>query len=294
MARPLKQGVDYFPLDVHIDNKLKFIKIKYGIEGYGVIICLLQHIYSLSYWCSCTDDDILLLSDELKVEYQLLKNVIDESIKRKFFNKELYEKYEILTSNGIQKRYQEIVKRRKEVEIIHEYLVIDNNFGVNVNINKVNADIEKTPCEHDVDKSAQSKVNKIKEEDIIKDIDTPKWSTESMEYRLSLFLYNHILKNNKNHKKPNLQTWSDSIDKMLSLDKRNVEDVKKIITFAQEDDFWNGNVLSTKKLREKYDQLFIKMNKSVNSVDDKNKFTKFNQRPTLSNDELEKKLGLRK
>jgi len=162
MARPLKQGVDYFPLDVHIDNKLKFIKIKYGIEGYGVMICLLQHIYSLSYWCSCTDDDILLLSDELKIGYDLLFDVIKEGLKRDFFNQELYEKHSILTSKGIQKRYQEIVKRRKEVEVIEEYLVIDNNFGVNVNINEVNADTMQTSSKHDVSKSTQSKVNKTK------------------------------------------------------------------------------------------------------------------------------------
>ncbi len=177
MARPLKQGVDYFPLDVHIDNKLKFIKIKYGVEGYGMIICLLQHIYSLSYWCSCTDDDVLLLSDEFKVDYDKLKNVIEEAIKREFFNKELYEKHSILTSKGIQKRYQEIVKRRKEVEVIEEYLVIDNNFGVNVNINEVNASTMQARCMHDVSKSTQSKVNRKetkeerkKDNNIIKDI----------------------------------------------------------------------------------------------------------------------------
>jgi len=162
MARPLKQGVDYFPLDVHIDNKLKFIKIKYGVEGFGIMICLLQHIYSLSYWCSCTDDDILLLSDELKVDYEKLKGVIEEAIKREFFNKNMYEKYLILTSKGIQKRYKEIVKRRKDVEIIQEYLVIENNFGVNVNINEVNANIKNTSCKHDASKSTQSKVNKTK------------------------------------------------------------------------------------------------------------------------------------
>jgi hypothetical protein len=164
MARPLKQGVDYFPLDVHIDNKLKFIKIKYGVEGYGVIICLLQHIYSLSYWCSATDDDLLLLSDELKIEYQLLKSVIGEAVKRNFFNNELYEKYEVLTSKGIQKRYKEIVKRRKDVEIISEYLVIDNNFGVNVNNNLVNVNTVQTQCKHNVSKSTQSKVNRKEKE----------------------------------------------------------------------------------------------------------------------------------
>jgi hypothetical protein len=160
MARPLKQGVEYFPLDVHIDNKLKFIKIKYGLEGYGIIICLLQHIYSLSYWCSVTDDDLLLLSDELKVDFILLNEVIQEAVNRDFFNKELYKKHQILTSKGIQKRYKEIVKRRKDVEIIEEYLVIDNNFGVNEYNNLVNVNMMDTLSKHDVRKSTQSKVKR--------------------------------------------------------------------------------------------------------------------------------------
>ena len=38
LARPKKQGLDYFPLDVNIDNKIEIIESKYGILGFGFII----------------------------------------------------------------------------------------------------------------------------------------------------------------------------------------------------------------------------------------------------------------
>ncbi|MFY9378775.1 MAG: Lin1244/Lin1753 domain-containing protein, partial [Acutalibacteraceae bacterium] len=46
MARPAKDGVDYFPLDVHLDDKFKFIEIKFKLEGFAILIKLFQKIYS--------------------------------------------------------------------------------------------------------------------------------------------------------------------------------------------------------------------------------------------------------
>lgn len=96
----------------------------------------------------------------------MVKNVVEEAIKRDIFDKELFDKYKILTSSGIQKRYKEIVRRRKGVDITTEYLLIDNDFGVN-------ADIMTTPSIQSDSKSTQSKVkeskvNKIKVDDIKK------------------------------------------------------------------------------------------------------------------------------
>ena len=45
MARPKKQGLDYFPLDVNVDNKLEILESEYGILGFGFIIKLFQKIY---------------------------------------------------------------------------------------------------------------------------------------------------------------------------------------------------------------------------------------------------------
>lgn len=81
----------------------------------------------------------------------------------------------------------------------------------------------------------------------------------SNEYRLSKYLFELIRKNNPTHKEPNLQSWAKHIDYMIRIDKRKVEDIELVITWCQSDEFWYKNILSTKKLREKYDQLFMQM-----------------------------------
>ena len=46
MARPIKDGVDYFPLDVNLDMKFRLLEAKHGIVGFGIIIKLFQRIYA--------------------------------------------------------------------------------------------------------------------------------------------------------------------------------------------------------------------------------------------------------
>ncbi|MCK5607393.1 hypothetical protein KAR91_36250 [Candidatus Pacearchaeota archaeon] len=86
------------------------------------------------------------------------------------------------------------------------------------------------------------------------------FTLDSIEYQLSELLFTEIIKSNPEHKQPNLQTWSKDIDKMMRLDNRQPDNIKQIILWCQKDSFWQCNILSTKKLREKYDQLLIKMN----------------------------------
>jgi hypothetical protein len=165
MARPNKQGVDYFPLDVHLDDKFKFIEIKYKLEGFAILIKLMQKIYSCGYWYKWTEDEALLFSDELRTDFDLVQKVVNECLDRDVFSKELYESYNILTSKGIQKRYKEIVRRRKDVDVTDDYLLIDGVFGVNDDINP-------SESKQDDDKSTQSKVkeskvNKTKEIDTV-------------------------------------------------------------------------------------------------------------------------------
>lgn len=82
---------------------------------------------------------------------------------------------------------------------------------------------------------------------------------DSIEYRLANYLLKFILNRNPKHKKPNIQSWTKHIDLMLRIDKRQVEDIRAVIKWCQIDSFWQNNILSTKKLREKFDQLFLKM-----------------------------------
>lgn len=99
---------------------------------------------------------------------------------------------------------------------------------------------------------------------------------DSKEMRLSKLLFSLIKRNNDKAKKPNLQTWCKHMDYILRIDKREYEDVKAVIEWCQNDDFWQTNILSTQKLRKQYEQLYIKMLKDKGSANNGRVNTKNN------------------
>jgi phage replication O-like protein O len=77
--------------------------------------------------------------------------------------------------------------------------------------------------------------------------------------RMAHLLFSLIQLRNPGHKKPDMNSWAMHIDRMIRLDHRNIEDIEKLMRWCQEDGFWQNNILSTEKLRNKYDQLKLKM-----------------------------------
>ena len=158
MARPEKQGLDYFPLDVNLDDKVKLIEAKFGLVGFAVLVKLWQIIYENSYFVKWTERELLLYKNRINADINLINDVINESIRWGLFNEELYKKYQILTSSGIQKRYLEATKRRKNVVVEKSYTMIDLTQFENVEV--VNVDIN--PIDSYI--STQSKVNRKEKE----------------------------------------------------------------------------------------------------------------------------------
>ena len=78
---------------------------------------------------------------------------------------------------------------------------------------------------------------------------------------LANLLRSLILRNNPKSKAPDLTKWAVDVDRMMNIDNRTPEEIKSVIEFCQNDDFWQVNILSTSKLREKFDQLYLKMKK---------------------------------
>lgn len=89
----------------------------------------------------------------------------------------------------------------------------------------------------------------------------PVYDKSSPPYILAKFFLDQIRKNNPDYREPNLQTWSDDIRKMMELDKRDKKEIAKLMKWVQQDEFEMVNVLSPSKLRKRYDQLKMKMNK---------------------------------
>lgn len=141
----MKSGLDFFPLDVCLDEKFELIEAEFGLKGFAVVIKLLQRIYGQQgYYCEWTEEVALLFGKSLSLGSNVVSEIVSASVRRGLFDKTLYEKYHILTSKGIQKRYFEAAVRRKSVEVKKEYLLLsDIRFYKNVSISSVNVNISK-------------------------------------------------------------------------------------------------------------------------------------------------------
>ena len=188
MARPQKEGLDYFPLDVDIDqdDKVQLIEARFGITGFAIVIKLFMKIYKEGYYYEWTEKEQLLFSRRINVDINLVNDVINECIKWGLFDSTLYEKYKILTSKGIQRRYLEATCRRKQVELIKEYYLIDSSKYSNVvfvSINSVNVNNNPHSDKVNDDNNPQSKVKESKvKESKVKNIFIPPTLDEVRAY----------------------------------------------------------------------------------------------------------------
>lgn len=79
-------------------------------------------------------------------------------------------------------------------------------------------------------------------------------------YQLAERLFKQICQNQE-IKEPNLQRWADDIRKMIEIDKRTEDQVSRMIDWSQKHVFWSANILSARKLREKYDTMAAQANR---------------------------------
>lgn len=91
---------------------------------------------------------------------------------------------------------------------------------------------------------------------------------ESQDYYLASYLLDEIRKNNPTFKEPNLEKWAEHVRLMRERDGRTYEQIEFLIGWAQKNTFWQANILSTKKLREKFDTLVAQVKREVTSSED--------------------------
>lgn len=158
----MKSGIDYFPLDVSLDEKWELIEAEFGLNGFAVVVKLFQRIYGQhGYYCEWTDEVALLFSKQCGLGGNAVSEIVRASVRRGIFDKDLFEKYQILTSSGIQKRYFDAVSRRKQVEVINEYLLVDPyHFLKSDCIKRKNVNI--SPENDNISKQSKVKESKVK------------------------------------------------------------------------------------------------------------------------------------
>ena len=121
--------------------------------------------------------------------------------------------------------------------------------------------------ENDQENKLENKLNsssQIFEEPKIDDNDVKKkkvFEPDSDPYLLAKFLEKCITENNPKfpQHESQRQRWAKDFDLMIRRDKIDADDIAEIIDWCQNDSFWRSNILSGKKVREKYHQLRMRI-----------------------------------
>lgn len=95
-----------------------------------------------------------------------------------------------------------------------------------------------------------------------KDATTVAYSESDLE--LASLLLTRIKNNTPTFKEPDLGKWADQVRLMRERDNRTPDQIRFLVEWCQGNDFWKANILSTKKLREKFDTLVAQASRKGN------------------------------
>ena len=183
MARPRKQGLLYFSFDTdffYSDRRIKALRARFGNDGIVLYIWILCEVYKDKGYYLIHDDDCTdNMVTDLGLTEGFIKQVMEYLTSRSLLTKisTLASSVTIITSPGIQKRYQEAMKGQKRaIEIKEEiwllskeetasFIKVTQNEAIsekNPSISEKNPSIsEKNPLKEKKGKESKVKENKV-------------------------------------------------------------------------------------------------------------------------------------
>jgi len=123
MARPVKEGMDYFPHDTNASNdkKIEALRLLYGNDGYAFYFILLEQIYQEpNFEIDVSDAEIKeetfqIYAKKVGVSLEKFNQMFNTALKRGCFDKQLYEEKGLITSNGVKKRAGVVIEKREKM-----------------------------------------------------------------------------------------------------------------------------------------------------------------------------------
>jgi hypothetical protein len=181
MARPTRDGFDYFPLDVDImqDKAIRRAVSKFGSDAFAIYIYILCECYrDKGYYLVIDDDFLFTASETLRITEKKIIDVLVYLESKHLFKTFDYGDYSILTSSGIQRRWLKVrqdLRRKSPINIIQEVWLLEEkpsddvvsytqkseNYGENPQ--KSGVITEKTPQKKGKEKKGNEKKRKEKQ-----------------------------------------------------------------------------------------------------------------------------------
>lgn len=123
MGRNAKRGLDYFPMDIDMFTDLKIRKLikRQGGKAITVYAYLLCSIYKEGYYMQWDDELPFICSEFTGFDEAYISEVIKSCLALGLFHKPTFDTSQVLTSRGIQERYQRICQQSRRVCQVAEY-----------------------------------------------------------------------------------------------------------------------------------------------------------------------------
>lgn len=125
MARPRKEGMDYFPHDTDAanDEKIEALRSLYGNDGYAFYFIMLERIYRTPDFeidvsdAETREQTFHILARKISVTMEQFEKMLSTALKWGCFDKEMYEEKGVITSEGIKKRASVVVEKREKMRL---------------------------------------------------------------------------------------------------------------------------------------------------------------------------------
>ncbi|MBQ19130.1 MAG: hypothetical protein CMD31_00080 [Flavobacteriales bacterium] len=131
MARPTRNKVDYFPHPVKHGKKMSYLEKKYKNDGYATWFKILEELGNTEYHYLDLSDEvqIMFLSDRCLISETLLIDIINDLIRLKEFDADLWQNNRILfnekftdsVKDAYKKRTNEIINKKSLLTLLDSF-----------------------------------------------------------------------------------------------------------------------------------------------------------------------------
>lgn len=170
--------------------------------------------------------------------------------------------------------YVQVELVRKDNQIVQRKIHLGNQTPINKKINTSSIKSEEginEKVKNPINKKVKGNITSINNTSINKKRpkSKPTYGPDDQNYQLAKLLLDKIRENNPNtypssaKRQPDLQSWANTIRLMHERDSRSYDQIKNMIDWCQDNNFWQSNILSASSLREKYPVMAAQANREL-------------------------------
>ncbi len=128
-GRPPKEGIEFSGWSVGVFDDPKIDRLMYdaGIEGFMVYFYLCQKAFALhGYYLPWDESDAPIVARRIGsgLDAKTVTKIINLCFEIDLFNRDVFEKYGVLTSRGIQRSFVPAMAKRRNKSVIADYWVL--------------------------------------------------------------------------------------------------------------------------------------------------------------------------